>query len=283
MSNEPELVIAGNNDLASETARHAISSGIADPVYLWRSTADPLVGQAPVVILADPDERAGFARTALEAGCAVVSLPMLDTDQQIEEATADGRLSMISRLHGLPTMARLAADCRRGQPGRRYGIFATQRIPRDQVADVDSTLADLVVYVCSLVEQPLVSLRSSRGTFNGTSTDAWFLLSRFADETIATIEVAALLPAGSEPSGDLLVEVTGDDAVLRAAPERQSVMIHGNEGVRRQAWYAEPAGFLLDEAISVLGRTNPEVSSAALQLLGDRSRAVEESIQIPAR
>lgn len=278
MSSEPKLTIAGDNDLASDAARHAISSGLADPVYLWRTIDDPIVGAAAVVILADVPERAGFARSALNAGLPVVSLPIDQPDEQIAQAVFDGGLRFLSSLHGLPTMARLASDCSAGLYGRRYGVFAAHRLPRNAADLVPACLCDLVVYVCSLVESPMVRLSATASTLGGKTTAAWFLLVRFADDTIATIEVGALLPDADESTGELLVEVTGSEAVLRAEPERQAVITVGSDGLQRQSWYAEPSEWILTHAVKLL-----ESSSAPQQrslsniwtLLHEAARSIE--------
>ena len=267
MSNEPNLVIAGDNDLASETARHAISAGMADPVYLWRTTDDPLVSQAPVVILADPPERLGFARMALDAGNQVVSLPITDADQQIDDAVTAGRCSLVSRLHGLPTMSRLAADCRSGSYGRRYGVFAAHRIPVNFASELEDALFNLLVYVASLIDSPLVRVSATTSELGGQTTAAWFIIARFADDTIATIEVTAVLPESDQPNGELVVEVTGSDAVLRAEPERQSVMVNGSNGLRKFPWYAEPPEFLLAQALTMLQDKRVESHVSAMRLL----------------
>jgi hypothetical protein len=250
MSGEPKLTVAGNNDLASEAARHAISSGLADPVYLWRTIEDPLVSTSPVIILADRDERSGFAQIALEAGLSVVSLPISDPDEQLGQAILDGRLNLISSLHGRPTMARLHEDCQSAAFGRLYGVFAAHRLPRNFAAECDAALQDLIVYVCSIIDSSLVRLSVT------AAEGATFAITRFADDTIATIEVGALLPESADPNGELLVEVTGSDAVLRAEPERQAVIINGKDGFERQSWYDGPAEWLLNHALNMLGSDN---------------------------
>jgi hypothetical protein len=267
------LTIAGDNDLAFETVRHAISSGVGEPVYHWQSTDDPLVGTAPVLILADPPERAGFALTAIEAGSKVVSLPITTPNQQIDEAIAAGRFSLISRLHGLPTMARLAADCGSGSYGRRYGVFAAHRIPVDFASELEDALFNLIVYVTSLIDSPLVRVSATTSAFGGRETAGWFIIARFDDDTIVTIEVSAVLPESAHPSGELLVEVTGSDAVLRAEPERQSVVVSGRDGVQKFPWYAEPPGFLLSRALWAMQDGRVEANVSAMQLLRVRDDA----------
>jgi hypothetical protein len=261
MSNEPELTIAGNNDLSSDTARHAISSGLADPVYLWRSTEDPLVTQAPVLVLADKDDRQGFARAAIDAGASVISLPILEPDEHVEKSVLDGSLRLMSSLHGLPTIARLIADCQSGAYGRRYGVYAAHRLPRNSSDQLSESIADLGTLVTSLVDSPLNRVSTTEAPFG------WFVLARFADDTIATIEVSAVLPEVHEPNGELLVEVTGSEAVLRAEPERQSVIVNGNAGYQRMPWYAGPEETLLNHALRLLQQRDLGAQRSALDLL----------------
>jgi hypothetical protein len=260
MGSEPKLIIAGDNDLASDSARYAISSGQADPVYLWRSMSDPIVAATPVVVLADPAERAEFARTAIDAGLSAVSLPIAEPDERIEQAVLDGKLTFISSLNGLPTIARLVADNQAGVFGRRYGVYAAHRLPRNFVDQLDETLADLTVLVASMIDSPLKQLSATMTPFGR------FVLARFDDETIATIEVSAVLPPADEPNGELLVEVTGSDAVLRAEPERQSILINSSGRVSRQAWYAEPSEFLLSTALASVNGSPSDASTSALRL-----------------
>jgi hypothetical protein len=261
MSNDPKLTIAGDNDLASDTARHAISSGLADPVYLWRTIEDPLVTQAPVVVLADHAERKQFARTAIDSGTSVVSLPFADPDEQTAQAVLDGKLRIMSSFHGLPTIARLFADCRSRAYGRRYGVYAAHRLPRNYTDRLNESVADLGTLVTSLIDSPLGRVSAIATPFG------WFILARFDDETIATIEVSALLPEADEPNGELIVEVTGSEAVLRAEPERQSVITNGNDGFQRQRWYADPPEFLLSSALAIVNRDVGDASISALRLV----------------
>ncbi len=281
MSNEPTLTIAGNNDLASETARHAIASGVADPVYLWKSIDAPLVSAAPALILADADERAGFARAALGAGIPVVSLPIDNPDDAIVQAMLDGRLRLMSRLHGLPALDRLYTDCEAELYGRRYGVFAAHRLPRNAVQDLEPALCDLVVYVASLIDSPLVRLSATTSNLDTSSTAAWFLLARFADDTIATIEVGAMLPEADDAGGELLVEVTGSDAVLRAEPERQSILVNRSGGHEWMAWYAAAPEFLLRRAVSLLKLPDPSCSRSALHFMQRRVEAAKADRSLP--
>lgn len=279
MSAEPTLTIAGNNDLATDAARHAMSAGFGDPVYLWRSTRDPIVGLAPVVILAEKSERAELAFSAIEAGAPVVSLPIPDLDERLAGAIVDGRLKLMSRLHSLPAMARLWADCRAGRYGRLYGVYAAHRLPRNYSSDLDSSVSDLIVYITSLIDSPLERIQVTKADHGDVA--AWFILARFADQTIATLEVGALLPDADEPNGELLVEVTGSDAVLRAEPERQSVVVNGPGGVQMQAWYAEPSGPLLQHASQLMQDSDLVKQTASLNLLTSLSNAAlsEEAVR----
>jgi hypothetical protein len=282
VSHESTLTIAGDNDLASESARHAISAGLGDPVYLWRSIQDPLVSAAQVVILADAEERAGFAATALEAGLKVISLPIRDLDDDLTAAIRDGRLQFMSRLHGLPTLARLQHDARPPALGRRYGVFAAHRLPATFADDLDDTVDDLVTYCCSLIDAPLTRISATAADLGTPSTAGWFVLARFADDTIATIEVSAVLPDAGDPNGELTVEVTGSDSVLRAVPEQQSVVINGSQGFQRSAWYADPSAFLLQRATQLLEHKDTVGAMSAALLIQRRLEAsrMEQALEL---
>ncbi len=273
MSNQPALTIAGDNDLATNAARHAIAAVPDDPVYLWRSIADPLVSKAPVVILADAGERAGFAQAALNAGLPTVSLPIKDLDVDLKQAIADGRLRLMSTLHGLPTLARLQQDATNGAVGRRYGVFVSHRIPTNFVDELDDVVDDLVTYCCSLIDSSLTRVSVTTSDLGTSATAGWFILARFADETIATIEVAAVLPEADESAGELLIEVTGSEAVLRAAPEQQGVLIRSAEGVSRSNWYADPSDFLLQRATNLRDSGNETASLSTMKLMQKRFEA----------
>lgn len=280
MSNQPTLTIAGDNDLATEAARHAISTGSGDPVYLWRTIEDPLVSTAPVVILADGPERAGFARVALDAGLTVVSLPIQNPDEQLEQAIRNGKLRQISRLHGLPTLARLQKDALSGAIGRRYGVFAAHRVPANFAGDLGEMVDDLITCCCTLIDAPLTRVSATRSDLGTPATAGWFILARFADDTIATIEVAAVLPESEDPNGELLIEVTGSDAVLRAAPEQQGVVVNSSSGHQRSAWYADPSGFLLHAANRLLPDGAFTSSVSAMTLMRERFAAAERDRSI---
>jgi hypothetical protein len=275
MSNAPTLTIAGDNDLASEAAQHAISSGIGDPVYLWRSIEDPLVSKAPVVILADPPERAGFARVVLDAGLTAVTLPLQNPEQNLQQAILDGQLRQMSRLHGLPTIARLQSDVHSGAPGRRYGVFAAHRIPANFADDLEEVVDELITCTCSLIDAPVTRISATRSDLGTSTTAGWFILARFADDTIATIEAAAVLPESDDPSGELLIEVTGSNAVLRAAPEQQGVVVNTASGGFRSSWYAEPSEFLMRRAQPLLERDDRVISVSAMNLIRRRVEAAQ--------
>lgn len=270
----PQLTIAGNNDLASEVARYALASGVANPVYLWRDIRDPLPARTPMIVLAEPDERAGFARAAVESGVIAVSLPLPDPDAELTRAIEAGTLRQLSPLHGLPALDRLHRDARERREGRRYGIYAAHRLPRNHAGRADAALNDLVSFVAALGDGRVEHVRATSADL-GESTTGWFVLARFVSGTIATIEVSPVLPDADEPHGEVLIEVTGSEVVLRAEPERQSVEVRASTGVRSYPWYAGPEPSLTGAAMDLLEHGSLDDQMAILDL----TRSIEPAAQ----
>lgn len=274
MTATPQLTIAGNNDLAAEMSRHALASGTADPVYLWRDARDPLPAPTPVIVLSEMGERASFGRAAIEAGLTVVTLPIPDPEEDLERAVESGQLRQISRLHGVPALSRLHRDARDRQDGRRYGIYAAHRLPANNYQAVPEALREVVAFVATLGDGTLEHVRATTASF-GHGTDGWFVLAQFANGTIATLEVSAVLPESDSPHGELLVEVTGSAGVLRAEPERQSVVGQGTNGVIRHPWYADPHGPLLERAMDLVEDDSREGQVAGMKLMRAVGAAAE--------
>jgi hypothetical protein len=266
MSEVKSIVVAGSTDLADRVVDIASRRASLD-VARWRSTDDSLVSTAPVFVVADSADRPAFTADALESGAEVVTLPLADSEGGFDEAIRAGKVRQISQLNGIPALAYLQEQMHTGYRGTRYGIFAAHRLPRASEFNPLERLNDLLVYVVSLIGVGVRSVRVTPAAFTGDEPDSWFVLARFDDDTVATVEVSTVLPAGSSDPGSLLVEVTGSDVVLRAEPERQAVRLNLERESTTASWYADLAGGLLDAAVRVLEHDQVDTQVAVAALL----------------
>jgi hypothetical protein len=256
MTGITRLAIAGDTDLARDMVRFASGHAVAPEIVHRTDPHDIEPGDGAVVSVASRDQRAAFAQAAVDAGCQVTTLPIADLSSLLDPAIADGNLRQISAYFGHRVVARLAGDVHDGRAGRIYGLFASHQHPQGSTSQIEQRVGDLLALAAEVVPSPISRVQATRATFDG-GDEAWLLLVRFEDDTIATLECAASLPRREQHADSLLVEVTGSAAVLRAEPGRQSVRVLRGGDQSRVGWAPNPASSLLQRALETPVQGSP--------------------------
>lgn len=227
-------------------------------------------------------ERATVAALALAAGCRLATPPLPAGDERARRVLASGSVVQVSPLLGYAPLREVAERVRRGELGRRYGLFALHHVPRSAAAAVDGALADLLHYALEALESPVVGVYARRSVLFGDQADAWHAILRLADETLVTLEVGACLPAGWPEPERLLVEATGSGAVLRAEPTRQVVVASDRSGFTRAVpWGPDLAAGYLEAALARLEQPDPPRELRYLEVLSALWVAAAEHRAVP--
>jgi predicted dehydrogenase len=267
------LTIAGDTDLARDVYRYAIGNALAERVSVRLSPQEFETTDEVVISVAAGEDLPEFAAAAVAAGCRLATLPIADLPGELEAAAESGQLRQFSPHFGRPVVRRLLADARDGRVGRPYGLYVAHRLPRSSAGIFAGGVSGLVALALEVIDSPPVRVQATHASYDG-SGESWLLLLRFDGDTIATLECSAVLPPGGPESGNLLVELTGSDAVLRAEPSRQAVRVTGAEGRQiARDWAPNPAGPLLQHALAVLERPAPLPQARIVDVL----RAARES------
>lgn len=154
-----------------------------------------------------------------------------------------------------------------GRAGRIYGCFTHFRVPRDTATDALPLVALLPAMAVALdcVPGEIRRVWATRASLFAEN-DAWFVTIRLEDDTLLTVEAAAMGPADSPR--DLLVEVTASERVLRAEPTRQAIVIEPVDGpTRSEPWWedlAERYLHLVTKRSATAGR-NPGTAGSRLR------------------
>lgn len=215
------------------------------------ATAAEIVAAPAVdaIVLTDPDaERASArAREALNRGKLVV-WPAAPADRVLLDGLADdaarsgGALSIPNELRYLPSIRRLTESILGGDCGRLLSVFMAWRTRRttlkDPLRSLGLPLIDLLLWC---VEGPY-----TRGHVTGGEIDEGRglveVIVRHESGLVATIEIAAALPQEFELEDDVLIEVLGDTAAVRAEPFNQAITIVRSGGIhQRVAWHRDAA------------------------------------------
>lgn len=136
---------------------------------------------------------------------------------------------------------------RRKNVGTPISLFAARRTTRAVIGDIFTDLAlPLIDMALWLVEAEVERVQvmaerlfPSAGESEGA--DSALILMRFANNVVATLEVARSLPDNCAQAEEVAVELCGRDAVLRADPTNQAVTITGPTGTVREDWLPHPA------------------------------------------
>jgi predicted dehydrogenase len=160
-----------------------------------------------------------------------------------------------------------------GEAGKIYGCFTSFRLRRghDSEAIGYNALLPALAVTLDLLERPVVRVHATRASLL-VETDAWFVTLRLDDDTIATIEAMATLDPASGLGRDVLVEVTGSDRVLRAEPQRQSVVVETlGAATTIQPWWED----LNERFLNLISERASHPSNKA----GSRLRAIWKAVQ----
>jgi predicted dehydrogenase len=128
-----------------------------------------------------------------------------------------------------------------GEVGRVYGCFTSFRIARghDGESVAHNALLPALGVTLHMLPAPITRVHATRASLLA-GDDAWFVTLRLADETIVTIEALAVLDPAEGLGRDILIEVTGSERVLRAEPNRQSVVVESlGAATRHHPWWED--------------------------------------------
>ncbi len=242
--------------------------------------AVPLFGVAPdalgavpldalIVATATP-ERAAFVAAAVGRGiptcCPLPVTGDLSTlDGLILAATEAGvpvfvpnPLRYWSPLHTL--------HARRRSVGTYSAIWGASRTTRAVAGDIWTDLALPLIdaaWWCAGSEIERVQVMAER-LFGATecgdndhAADAAIMLVRFASGLVATLEVARSLPDTHPQAEELVFELLGWDAILRAVPTNQTVTITNGSGIAQTNWLPTPAAAIAEAFVSAVRDGTP--------------------------
>lgn len=264
------LICAPLDETGPEPARLAAALG-ATCVAQWQDVA--LAADA-VLILGEGARRIDATDAMLRAGRPVVVPGLVEAD-----VAAIARLEALSVAHGvafLPlgevTSLSLCAEARHriAQPefGRLHSIYASAHVARGVGPAVLRRLRwEMLGLVLAVTEQPVRRVHATPGAMHpeAPGADVEVILLRFADDLIATIELAACLPrhATREEPPEIAFEAIGARRVVRVEPDRPAVCIAGDDRLDRVA-FTDPAIIPMLAALrQALDAPSPAVSGLA--------------------
>jgi predicted dehydrogenase len=149
---------------------------------------------------------------------------------------------------------------RRKSLGTPISLFATHRTKRSRTGDLFTVLAlPLIDVAMWLVEaevervQVMAERLFTSGDLAGAEgADTALIILRFANDVVATLEIARSLPDTYPQDEELTVEFMGRDAVLRAVPTNQAITITGAHGAERIDWLPSPAISIVNEFVETI-------------------------------
>ncbi len=244
--------------------------GYATPAELLAAPDIDLVliaGEEPGAVAGDgADGGAGWAGAALARGKAVLCLtPPADLAQFDALAALAARhgapLGLPNELRFLPATRALRDTVARGETGPLLSAFAawrTRRAPGDLLRDLGAPLLDLLRW-CLPAAGAIVRAQATVAPPFGHDRSAALLTLRTASGLVCTVELAAALPPDHEQEDEVLIEILGEEAALRAEPYNQAIAISGPGERRRLPWHRDALYPLLDAFVAALreGREPP--------------------------
>jgi predicted dehydrogenase len=214
-------------------------------------------GDAIVVACAAQQEALAQARAALATGKPTLCLTLPGELAALDELAAlaarhDSTLSLPNELRYLPATIALREAVARGDTGPIISVFVswhTREAIGDPLAVLGPRTLDLLGWCLpGAIERAQVTA----GPLFGPERGAAALTLRGRDGVVRTVELAAALPEGYAQADELLVEVLGAEAALRAEPFNQAITVAGARGQWRQEWGAEAIGPILDGFVSAV-------------------------------
>jgi predicted dehydrogenase len=184
-----------------------------------------------------------------------------------DNATLDGLIALADR-HGaalsLPNALRyhpatiaLRETLQRGEAGPLLSAFLAWRTSAENgepLATLGPAALDLLGW---LLPAPIVRTQVTRAALFGTAPDTVALLLRDETGLVRTVELITDLPPTLEFDHDLLIEVLGEEAALRAEPFNQAITIAGAATRRRQDWSVETIAPILADFAAALDANGP--------------------------
>lgn len=212
------------------------------------------------------EETLALAQSALASGLPTLSLalpPDLGAlDDLVGLATRhNAALSLPNPLRYLPATIALHGTLQRGETGALLSAFLTWRISapnRDPLTALGPAALDLLAW---LVPGTITNVQATTAPLFGDRRDTALLLLRDESGLVRTVELLTGLPPTLEGDEELLIEVFGEDAALRAEPFNQAITIATGSTRRRQPWGTEALSPLLATFAAALIAGNPPPGS----------------------
>jgi predicted dehydrogenase len=176
-------------------------------------------------------------------------------------------LGMPNWLRFLPATRALRDTVGRGEVGPLLSLFAAWRTRRplvDPLGELGLPLLDAVQW-CVPELEAIERVQVTAAPLFGADRPVALLILRARSGPVLTIEVAASLPAGHETDDEILIEVLGEGAALRAEPLNQAITVFGAGERRRVPWHRDAMHPLLEETIAAL-REGGELPGAPAEL-----------------
>lgn len=256
------LAVSGDGEWAALTAAIGAGAGMVP--------SDGAKSDAIVVACASRDEAAVRVRAALASGkptiCLTLPTDLAVLDELAALATQHGTmLSLPNELRYLPATIALREAVVRGDTGPIISVFAAWRTSRALADPLDVLGAALLDLLGWCLPGAIDRVQVLGGPLFGPKRGAVALTLRGTDGLVRTVELAASLPVGYEQEDELLIEVLGEEAVLRAEPFNQAITIAGAGRRWRQEWSPETIGPILDAFVAAV-RTGQEPPDSPAQL-----------------
>ena len=244
------LAVIGAGERAQEM-REAIEAGSG-----MIATAQE-EAEAFVVVGETTAETLALVHEVLSAGkpTLCLSLPedLTTLDALAAVATQQGAvLSLPNALRYLPATIALRETLQRGEAGALLSTFLAWHTTAPggaALATLGPAALDLLAW---LVPGPIVQSQVTIETLFGAAHDAALLLLRDEAGLVRTVELLTGLPQTLEFGAELLIEVLGEDAALRAEPFNQAITIATGASRQRREWGAAALGPILADFVAAL-------------------------------
>jgi predicted dehydrogenase len=271
------LAVAGAGERAREVAA-AIDAG-AGMVLAEGDAAGAVVAAGDSAA-----ESLALARLALPAGKSTVCLDLAGDLATLDERTGlaarhGAGLGLPNGLRYLPAVRAMRETLQRGEAGALLSAFLAWRATGrrgDPLMTLGPAALDLLGW---LVPGAIEGSQVTAAPLFGPERDTALLLLRDAAGLVRTVELVTGLPANLEFGEELLIEVLGEDAALRAEPFNQAITIATATGRHRREWGAAAIGPILAESVAALAvggalPGSPEALHPTLALLEGLRAAV---------